>query len=72
MAPKFIIFKLMKPSLHRNYLLLKPKKYNHFAKEEENPVSIPFTLILPILLYSCKRIATISSLKRLIKKKLQD
>ena len=27
----------MKPSLYRNCLLLKPKKYNHLIEEEEDP-----------------------------------
>jgi len=78
MAPKLIIFKLMvfnllqKLSLHRNHLLLKLEKYNHFAEKEEDSASIPLTLILPTLLYSCKRIAIINSLKHPVKRKLQD
>jgi len=82
MAPKLTISKLIKLSvytnrlqklpLYRNRPLLKPEKYNHLTKEEEDPASIPFTLILPTSLYSYKRIATISSLKRPVKRKLQD
>jgi len=59
-----------KPSLYRNCSLLKLEKYNHLTKKEEDPINIPFILILLILLYSCKRTATISSLKRPIKRKL--
>ena len=61
-----------KPSLYKSRPSLKPKKYNHFAEEEEDLASIPFILILPTSLYSYKRITTISSLKRPVKRKLQD
>jgi len=67
MVPKLIIFKLTKPSLYRNRLLLKLKKYNYLTKEEKDLVSTPFILILLISLYSYKRIVTISSLRRPIK-----
>ena len=72
MAFKLIIFKLIKPFLYRNRPLPKLKKHNHFIKEKEDFASIPFILILPILLYFYKRITTISSLKYPVKKKLQD
>jgi len=80
MAPKLTISKLMKLSvyinrlqklpLYRNRPLLKLEKHNYLAKEKEDPISIPFILILPTLLYSYKRIATISSLKHPVKRKL--
>ena len=31
--------------IYINRLLLKPKKYNYFTKEEEDPISIPLILI---------------------------
>ena len=70
MVLKLIIFKLTKLSLYKNRLLLKLKKHNHFGKKEEDPTSIPFILILLISLYFCRRIASINSLRRPIKKKL--